>query len=132
MTAAAMKAKPKSVKDGFAVYAAPSTIKTKDPMEGLFASRTFIKGEPVGYFEGVPVKEQSPHVLTTTDDDGKELLLSITNQFRYLNHACPANLQVKYNEATGRLDLIAKTRIPKDSEMFIYYGWGYELSLRQS
>lgn len=83
---------------------------------GLFATRTFRKGERIGSFEGVPAKRNGSHVLWYQDESDRWHGRRVLNDIRYANHSSRANA-----EAWGT-ELYAARRIRPGEEITFDYG----------
>ena len=108
------------------VYTAPSGIHGK----GVFAARSFKKGDRVGEYRSYPTKvtsEENPFVIECYDDDGNlsEYRMG-TNAFRFVNHSDDPNLHMDD-------DLIfwAVKDIAKDDELTWYYGDEFEADMKK-
>lgn len=93
-------------------YAGRSSIHGK----GLFAGRSFRKGERIGAYEGPRVARDGMHVLWVEEDDGEYFGIDGRNALRYLNHSSRPIAEFDGNE------LYALRRIGPGDEITIDYG----------
>jgi SET domain-containing protein len=108
------------------VYVARSGIHGK----GVFAGKSFVKGERVGYYRGYSTKvtsEENPFVIEMYDED--EVLTGYrmgTNQFRFVNHSADPNLDMDDD-----LVFWAVKDIAKDEELTWFYGPEFEADMQK-
>ena len=85
---------------------------------GLFAARTLLEGEFIGYYDGPIVEQDGMHVLWVQDSSGSEWTGYLgRNDLRFMNHADHPNAEM------DGLDCYALREIPAGEEITIDYGW---------
>ncbi|MBP9763431.1 MAG: SET domain-containing protein [Candidatus Pacebacteria bacterium] len=101
------------------LYSAESSVSGK----GVFASRSFKKGDTVFIIKGKPIyfipktKEDSNDIGHNWFCVGKNIYLEITDEVtQYVNHSCDPNLGIK-----GSVTFIALRNIKKDEEINFDY-----------
>ena len=83
---------------------------------GLFATRTFEPGEPVGVYEGDETASNGSYVLWVAQEDGPEIGIRGRNALRFLNHSPTPNC-----EFSG-VELATLQVIEPGEELTIHYG----------
>jgi len=108
------------------IYLSTSGIHGK----GLFAARSFTKGEVVGHYRSRKTKltaVDNPYVIEIYDEAGVLLEHRIgTNDFRFINHSSTPNL-----EMGDDLEFIAVKDITRGDELTWFYGEEFEAEMLQ-
>jgi SET domain-containing protein len=87
---------------------------------GLFATRSFVRGEVIGVYEGEVTSVNSRYVLWVPQDDGTEIGIKGNTALRFLNHSAKPNCVFNGDE------LAAIRPIKSGQELTIHYGEEWE------
>ena len=97
--------------------------------QGVFAARSFKKGEVVGRYASRRTKltaEDNPFVIEVYDEENVLVEHRIgTNEFRFINHSTTPNVEM--NDHT--LEFRTIKDIPQDEELTWFYGEEFEADL---
>ncbi len=87
---------------------------------GVFARTQIHKGTEIGTYQGVETKEDGPHVLWITEEDGRSHGIDGKNELRYVNHSRTPNASFEGEQ------LVAVRTILPGEEVTHHYGSEWE------